>query len=225
MSSFDFGMYRIEKELVCHEWNEYLMHCSTHDRIEGDKITVLSDRNGNPLIKVQIYGILVKVGRYKTEKAKVYFKDNDESIITKTEPFKFTAIVENEGRMLFFNCKIYPRFRYILYAIGPGSVGLNQGTELIKEIDGGKFFTISPNHFLKIGRDTGNNIVFDCKKVSRFHCSLLERGELMLQDEGSTNGTVVNNVRIAGPIKLKNEDVIQFPPGTCECTIKVNIYN
>lgn len=51
---------------------------------------------------------------------------------------------------------------------------------------------------IKVGRDTSNDIVIRHPSVSKFHCTLLfgGNGELKIADTGSTNGTIVDGIRI-----------------------------
>lgn len=51
---------------------------------------------------------------------------------------------------------------------------------------------------LSIGRDAANQIVLNESLVSRHHAQLviLDNGQIMIKDLGSTNGTFVNDIRI-----------------------------
>ncbi len=61
-----------------------------------------------------------------------------------------------------------------------------------------------------LGRKADNDIVLDNPAVSSRHCVFELKGlaDVYLEDLGSTNGTFVNNVRLAGRRKLEDEDVI-----------------
>jgi S1-C subfamily serine protease len=63
-----------------------------------------------------------------------------------------------------------------------------------------------------IGRDRTANLVIDDEKASRQHCRLarLENGDLELVDLGSTNGTRLNGVRVAGSVPLHGGEVIRI---------------
>ena len=67
---------------------------------------------------------------------------------------------------------------------------------------------------LKIGRDTSCNIVMHSDKVSSLHAELtiLNNGDILLEDKGSTNGTFVMNQRIKPnkPVNVKRGDAIRF---------------
>ena len=49
-----------------------------------------------------------------------------------------------------------------------------------------------------VGRTTGADFILDAALVSRLHCRLTaeQDGQLVVEDLGSTNGTVVNGKRI-----------------------------
>jgi hypothetical protein len=60
-----------------------------------------------------------------------------------------------------------------------------------------------------IGRDLDNDIVINDPEVSRRHARLFLQGKTyVLEDLGSTNGTVVNGQRLMGPYILKDGDAI-----------------
>ena len=61
-----------------------------------------------------------------------------------------------------------------------------------------------------IGRGEGCEIVLELDNVSRRHCSLLLReGGVFLRDNGSTNGTYLNNVEVRGETSLRSGDLIK----------------
>lgn len=61
---------------------------------------------------------------------------------------------------------------------------------------------------VRIGRDTGNDIVLDDDEVSRFHFRLKQRGRLfILEDLESKNGTYINGDKVLNSI-LQNGDKI-----------------
>jgi pSer/pThr/pTyr-binding forkhead associated (FHA) protein len=54
-------------------------------------------------------------------------------------------------------------------------------------------------------------LVINDPKVSKRHCSILvEVDSLYIQDEGSSNGTYVNNQRVNRPMMIQKEDVISI---------------
>ena len=60
----------------------------------------------------------------------------------------------------------------------------------------------------KIGRMSDNDIVFEDKRVSRYHAEILiTDGAYIIRDIGSRNGTLVNDVRVTN-INLKSSDRI-----------------
>lgn len=72
----------------------------------------------------------------------------------------------------------------------------------------GKGYPIASN-VITFGRDPENNISWDDAQVSRNHARITRRGnELVLEDLGSTNGTLVNGKPITGPHVLQPADII-----------------
>ncbi|MDO8862671.1 FHA domain-containing protein [Haliea sp. E1-2-M8] len=64
---------------------------------------------------------------------------------------------------------------------------------------------------LVLGRSLESDIAVVSPHVSRQHARLdLEAGQLMLEDLGSANGTVVNGRAMTGRCALQNEDEIRF---------------
>src|SRR5262245_11313593 len=64
---------------------------------------------------------------------------------------------------------------------------------------------------LRVGRQLTNDLVISDAKVSRQHARLEQQDDgLLLTDEGSSNGTYVNGVRIDGPVLLQVGDVVAF---------------
>ena len=62
---------------------------------------------------------------------------------------------------------------------------------------------------LRIGRDPVNEIVLSDTNVSRLHATLSEiQAGLLLRDENSSNGTLVNGVQIRGLVQLQSGDNI-----------------
>ncbi len=64
---------------------------------------------------------------------------------------------------------------------------------------------------MSIGRERGNHIVINDVEVSRKHAVLKFDGEkYVLADNGSTNGTFVNGVRLAAPYPLRGGEIISL---------------
>jgi hypothetical protein len=62
---------------------------------------------------------------------------------------------------------------------------------------------------IHIGRHTGNEVVVNDKRVSRFHAEIrYERGQFVLYDLGSLNGVVVNGIAYHQPVTLHANDRI-----------------
>lgn len=63
-----------------------------------------------------------------------------------------------------------------------------------------------------IGRASSNDIVIDDKNVSRWHCkvSLNEKGEMVLKDLRSLNGTRMNQIKVTKEVVVKPSDKVQI---------------
>jgi pSer/pThr/pTyr-binding forkhead associated (FHA) protein len=62
---------------------------------------------------------------------------------------------------------------------------------------------------LVVGRSEGCEICVNDKKLSRVHFSITNRaGELVVEDKGSTNGTIVNGKRLTAPLVVHVNDTI-----------------
>ena len=60
-----------------------------------------------------------------------------------------------------------------------------------------------------IGRAIENDIVVTSKRVSREHARIRREGrKLLLEDLGSTNGTFLNDERVAAPLELRDGDQV-----------------
>jgi predicted RecA/RadA family phage recombinase len=72
----------------------------------------------------------------------------------------------------------------------------------------GQRFSVAKDSIV-IGRMMGNDVVISDPEVSRRHASIIwERGQPVIRDLGSTNGTFVNGVRITGPQAISDGDTI-----------------
>jgi S1-C subfamily serine protease/pSer/pThr/pTyr-binding forkhead associated (FHA) protein len=73
---------------------------------------------------------------------------------------------------------------------------------------------------LTIGRDPGSGLVLDDGKVSRQHARLRDSGATAtITDEGSRNGTWVNDQRVEGTVELAHDDHLRI--GSSEIRIEV----
>jgi pSer/pThr/pTyr-binding forkhead associated (FHA) protein len=65
---------------------------------------------------------------------------------------------------------------------------------------------------LTLGREEGRaDLVLDDPGVSRVHARFaVDRGAVLVEDLGSSNGTFVNGMRITGPVELAAEDEVQL---------------
>ena len=65
-----------------------------------------------------------------------------------------------------------------------------------------------------IGRGQDNHVVLDSDSVSRRHCHIERRASAgwFAVDDGSTNGTYVNDDHIRGPVRLRSGDRVKVGP-------------
>ncbi len=64
---------------------------------------------------------------------------------------------------------------------------------------------------MTIGRDPGNTIPINDPEISRYHAKMMAQGgKIVIEDNGSTNGTSINGKRISGPHVLKSGEMIAF---------------
>ena len=67
---------------------------------------------------------------------------------------------------------------------------------------------------LKIGRDVACDIVINSAKVSSLHAeiTLMNSGDILLEDKGSRNGTFVQNqaIKPGSPVNIRRGDAIRF---------------
>ncbi|MBI5535304.1 MAG: GGDEF domain-containing protein [Deltaproteobacteria bacterium] len=76
----------------------------------------------------------------------------------------------------------------------------------------GKRFVLEQSP-MRAGRGADNQIVLDGDSVSRRHCHIESRGDAWFAvDDGSTNGTYVNDDQISSAQKLENGDRIKVGP-------------
>ncbi|MFO0664427.1 MAG: GGDEF domain-containing protein [Polyangiaceae bacterium] len=76
----------------------------------------------------------------------------------------------------------------------------------------GKRFVLDAN-VMRIGRGSENNVVLDGDSVSRRHAHVEQRGDAWwIVDDGSTNGTFVNDEQIRRELRLSNGDRVKIGP-------------
>jgi len=64
---------------------------------------------------------------------------------------------------------------------------------------------------ITIGRSPGNDVVINDPSVSRQHATLLQtEQEIIVSDNGSSNGTFINGNRIKGEAILQKNDILKF---------------
>ncbi len=96
---------------------------------------------------------------------------------------------------------------------GPGPAGPGARLEVVHGPPAvlGRVFTLVPGRPGTIGRDAGCEVPIPSDRVSRRHCQLSPSpdGSFVLDDLGSSNGTLVNQERIAGRRNLRGGEYIQ----------------
>jgi pSer/pThr/pTyr-binding forkhead associated (FHA) protein len=74
-----------------------------------------------------------------------------------------------------------------------------------------KPIVLSKSRKFTIGRSTGNSLPVREGTISQRHASIKwDKSSFKIKDEGSTNGTFVNNKRVSGIVILKNGDRIRL---------------
>lgn len=72
----------------------------------------------------------------------------------------------------------------------------------------GATYSVNRDGETSIGRQSGNNVILQSSRVSKRHCTLVaSNGELIVKDQGSSNGTFVNGV-LAKEKRIKSGDRI-----------------
>ncbi len=84
------------------------------------------------------------------------------------------------------------------------TVATADGRSFVRPIDRAEF---------TIGRDSRNNLVLGDRQVSKFHLKILDRqGECIVHDLGSSNGTLINGIRVKGEIAVSTGDRVRVGP-------------
>ena len=73
-------------------------------------------------------------------------------------------------------------------------------------------FRLSPGDVRTLGRATGAQFIVDHPLVSRVHCRVTASadGSLVVEDLGSTNGTLVNGTPITDERALRDGDIVSI---------------
>jgi diguanylate cyclase (GGDEF)-like protein len=81
--------------------------------------------------------------------------------------------------------------------------------------DAGRVLSVPRGGVLTLGRADDCAARFDDVSLSRVHARVMRiGGEFVLDDAGSTNGSYVNDARVAGPTPLKDGDRVQLGSST-----------
>ena len=76
---------------------------------------------------------------------------------------------------------------------------------------------------IRVGRSPEFELCFNNPQVSRFHCIFwMEEGRLWIQDQGSANGTFVDDVRLESKIRLELKNNQEIKLGKSGILIKVH---
>jgi pSer/pThr/pTyr-binding forkhead associated (FHA) protein len=81
-------------------------------------------------------------------------------------------------------------------------------------VSGGREFALPDGEHI-VGREPGSEIWLDSAKVSRRHAKILVTGsQVIIEDLGSKNGTLVGETRIEAPAVLSSGDQLRIGPFT-----------
>ena len=73
--------------------------------------------------------------------------------------------------------------------------------------------TFEGKQSLSVGRAKNNDITLDGLLISKLHARFIRTPQnLLVEDEGSTNGVYVNGERVAGRQPVKSDDIVQIGP-------------
>ena len=77
--------------------------------------------------------------------------------------------------------------------------------------DLGKKYVLDKSIEFTVGRGESASIVLELDNVSRRHCSFITRDDkVFVRDDGSTNGTYLNNIEVRGETPLRSGDLIKI---------------
>ena len=73
-------------------------------------------------------------------------------------------------------------------------------------------YASGPVHIFSIGRVDGNDMIMPDYAISKQHATIeVMRGNYLIRDGGSTNGTMINNKRLEKkPAQIRDKDVVAF---------------
>ena len=84
------------------------------------------------------------------------------------------------------------------------TVATSDGRSFVRPIDKDEF---------TVGRDSRNHLVLGDRQVSKFHCKIIARGgQFIVQDLGSSNGTLINGIRMGGEVVVSTGDRLRLGP-------------
>jgi hypothetical protein len=89
---------------------------------------------------------------------------------------------------------------------------MNRGLRLVMNQgpQSGQIFVLNQDSIV-LGRDPSSGIVVDALQISRQHARITRYGgQMVIEDLRSANGTFVNGIRLTGPRRLVNGDVISL---------------
>jgi pSer/pThr/pTyr-binding forkhead associated (FHA) protein/tetratricopeptide (TPR) repeat protein len=84
------------------------------------------------------------------------------------------------------------------------TVATSDGRSFVRPVDKDEF---------TVGRDSRNHLVLGDRQVSKFHCKILARsGQYIVQDLGSSNGTLINGIRMGAEVAISTGDRLRLGP-------------
>jgi len=84
------------------------------------------------------------------------------------------------------------------------TVATSDGRSFVRPVDRDEF---------TVGRDSRNNLVLGDRQVSKFHCKIIRReSQHVVQDLGSSNGTLINGIRVVNETAVTTGDRIRVGP-------------